>query len=376
MRASKFHEPKSSDVALAIPSDSGVLIEPGERPSADMTARLLFALTALYVQRPSHTAEEQQQYSELALRLIDKVEAATRTAVAGILQRHPDAPAEVAERLSGAQSSCDCDPKREPHSAADRHGAGNQRLNSDPHLGDGQSAGTEASFDAPAIGQPPPHAGEGRERTGEAFFAASPAERRRLLTLMARGYCDDVPGALEDRERAFGSVDAAALHGRFGEFTGEFERLIDIPRSLCERIVNDPSGEPMVVAAKAAAMPIAVLQRMLLLVCAAATHSVERVYDLTELYHDLDGRAARDLLVQWRMQAKSSNLSPEMEPDIADRRPGGSRPPPSPPPLAGEGRVGVSLRSRFSALTERVRSQAVSARRDRGSVARPDLRSR
>jgi len=52
----------------------------------------------------------------------------------------------------------------------------------------------------------------------------------------------------------------------------------------------------MVVAAKATGMPIAMLQRILLLVSASASYSVERVYDLTELYHRLDGRPARNIL--------------------------------------------------------------------------------
>jgi hypothetical protein len=118
----------------------------------------------------------------------------------------------------------------------------------------------------------------------------------------------------------------------------------------------------MVVAAKAAGMPIAILQRILLLVHPAADHSVERVYDLTELYHDLDERTARDLLVQWRTQATACDSLPEMETDAGD----GSRH--APRPIA-------SLRSRFGMLTERVRNQAFSVRRDRGNVGRRGLRS-
>jgi len=82
-------------VAFATSSDRDILTELDDRPGAEMTARLLLALTALYIQRPDPHGEEQQQYIELALRLIDKVEAVTRTAVGRILQRHPDAPAEV-----------------------------------------------------------------------------------------------------------------------------------------------------------------------------------------------------------------------------------------------------------------------------------------
>jgi hypothetical protein len=336
-----------SGVAVAA-SSHGIPTELAERPSADMTARLLLALTALYVQRPTHTAEEQQQYGELALRLIDKVEAATYSAVADMLRRHPDAPADVAARLGGIQSSRDCDPRAEPRSTPDQRCAVNQPLNGNL---DGQHASAHALSDAPAE-QPATLTPE----FGEAFFAASPAERRRLLSLIANSCGEDPAAAPEDGERVFGSIDG--LH-EIGEFTREFERLIDVPRSLYERILNDPSGEPMVVAAKAAGIPIAILQRILLLVDPTMSHSVERVYDLTELYHDLGGRTARDLLVQWRTQAAASDSLPGME--AADR-------PDAPISVA-------SLRSRFGALSERVRNQAFNARCDRGSVGQRGLQS-
>jgi hypothetical protein len=342
-------------VALAASSYS-IPIELAERPSADMAARLLIALTALYVQRATHTAEEQQQYSELALHLIDKVEAATHTVAAAMLRRHPDAPAQVAARLGGMPSARDGDPEAEPRSTPDQRCAGTQHLKG--NLGIAQAAAGTAS-DAPAR-----QTESLTPEFGEAFFAASPAQRRRLISLIADRHGDDPAVAPDDGERVFGSIDAAALHGRIGAFTCEFERLIDIPRSLCERILNDRSGEPMVVAAKAVGMPIAILQRILLLVNPAASHSVERVYDLTELYHDLDGRAARDLLVEWRTQATASESLLEMEADAQGGSPDAQRP------------ISVaSLRYRFGALTERVRNQAFNARPDRGSVGRRDLRS-
>jgi hypothetical protein len=326
---------KRSDVALVTSSNSDSLIELDDRPGADMTARLLLALTALYVQRPTHTTEEQQQYVELALRLIDKVEGGTRTAVGRILQRHPDAPAEVVARLGGRQAE------------------------------DGKSI------------RPPPLAGKGREGAfGDAFFAASAAERRRLLSLVERSGGDDVEAAPEDGERRYGNADEAALPSRIGEFAREFGQLIDIPTRVWERILNDPSGEPMVVAAKATDMPIAILQRILLLVSASASYSVQRVYDLTDLYHGLDGSAARHILALWRTQAKRNDPIPDTGLNTPDRRLGTPCLPPYPPAHAGEGRVGASLRARFGALTARVHGYAVNARADRGSVARRGLRSR
>ena len=116
-------------------------------------------------------------------------------------------------------------------------------------------------------------------------------------------------------------LDAAVLQGRIGELIREFERTLDLPRSLCERIVNDPLGEPMVVAAAAARIPIAVVQRILLLINPAVSHSVERVFDLTNLYYELDRRAADRLMSLWREAARR---------DEARRR---RRPP---PPVAAE----------------------------------------
>ncbi len=363
-------------MALVTSSNSDSLIELDDRPGADMTARLLLALTALYVQRPTHTAEEQQQYIELALRLIDKVEAAARAAVARILQRHPDAPAEVVVRLGGRQSSRDGDPEGEPYHTQD------QPFVCGPVLADRECAPALTPSDAPAGRQlPPPYsspqAGQGKSilppspaeegeegAFGETFFAASAAERRRLLSVVERG-CGDVEAAPEDSERRYGKADAAALPGQIREFAREFGQFIDIPTSLWERILNDPSGEPMVVAAKATGMPIAILQRILLLVSASASYSVQRVYDLTDLYHGLDSRAACRILALWRTQAKPDDPSPETGPNTADRRHGAPR-----------HTSMASLRSRFGALTARVQGYAVNAQAGRGSVAPCGLRSR
>ena len=81
----------------------------GARPGADMTARLLLALTALYAQKANHSQEEQRHYEELALRLVERVDAATRTTA--IFSKHEPArvtngfPGEFAKRYSSRTSS-------------------------------------------------------------------------------------------------------------------------------------------------------------------------------------------------------------------------------------------------------------------------------
>jgi hypothetical protein len=327
-----------------------------DRPGSDMTARLLLALTALYVERATHSPQEQQQYVELALRLIDKVDPATRTTVAGILSRHPDAPAEIFARLGGPPSQLAAREQPLPFPP--------------PHAGEGKSEGAIAPTlraTAPtSTAQPRTPTGVPSE-LGEAFLAASTTGRRALLAQLAASAPDEGSPADDDTgddgARVFGGLDSAAMQGRIGAFMREFERLFAMPRSLCERILNDRSGEPMVIVAKAADMPIAVLQRILLLVNPAVSHSVQRVYDLTDLYHGLDRGVARKLAAAWRAEAKPND--PGAPTAAADHKPAASRD----MSVAG-------LRSRFGALTERVAGKGISPRPDPGNAARRDLRSR
>src|SRR5215472_8744137 len=66
----------------------------------DMRPTLLRVLTDLYVQKLSHTPDEERHYTELALRLLDAVDVATRTAVAARLAEHLAPPRRIIERLA------------------------------------------------------------------------------------------------------------------------------------------------------------------------------------------------------------------------------------------------------------------------------------
>jgi hypothetical protein len=309
-----------------------------DRPGSDIRARLLLALTALYVERATHTEEEKRQYAELAQRLIDVVDETTRTAVAGVLREHPTAPIEMSRQLS--QNAA---PSAIPATPAGAH--------------------------VPAVDVAPapqaaasPYEALDPAEWGEAFFAATAPARRSLLALIANKCEGQNAESVQDIAQADSErLDAAALQGRIGEFIREFARLLDLPRGLCQRIINDPTGEPIVVAAIAVHLPIAVLQRLLLLVNPAVGHSVERVFDLTNLAYDLDRAAAIRLLSSWRVKARREEpASPPAgaSTDAAERE----RPP-------------AGLRARFGALSERISERGVTSRSDRESVARHDLRS-
>src|SRR5262245_41123413 len=80
-----------------VPVDS--LVDLACRDGVDVRPTLTRVLTDLYVQQPSHSSEEETQYVELVLGLIDSVDVKTRAAVAAKLRKYPQAPAAVIRRL-------------------------------------------------------------------------------------------------------------------------------------------------------------------------------------------------------------------------------------------------------------------------------------
>ena len=66
----------------------------------DTRATLLRVLTDLYLQRITHTPEEEHYYTELALRLIEAADVSERAALARRLAAYPAAPAPVVRRLA------------------------------------------------------------------------------------------------------------------------------------------------------------------------------------------------------------------------------------------------------------------------------------
>ena len=86
------------------------LVDLACRDGIDIRPTLLRVLTDLYVQKPAHSAAEETQYVELALGLIEAVDAPTRAAVAASLSAYPAAPAAILNRLAGTHSSAGAGP--------------------------------------------------------------------------------------------------------------------------------------------------------------------------------------------------------------------------------------------------------------------------
>ena len=84
---------------MEIPSLFDGLAEIGLRGGVDMRPTLIRVLTDLYVQKLKHTADEERHYTELALRLLDGVNAQTRATIAARLAPHSSPPLRVVQYL-------------------------------------------------------------------------------------------------------------------------------------------------------------------------------------------------------------------------------------------------------------------------------------
>jgi hypothetical protein len=256
----------------------------------DVKPTLLRVLTDLYVQNPVHTPEEERQYVELALRLIDAVDPATRQAIALRLAGYPAAPPAIIECLAA-------DLPRHPESTP---------------------AGAAAPPSFRALPRTAPSPATDASEFTELFFRANAETRRAILDNLQRA--GGAPARLPECDKELiARLERAVLGGRPGDFIREIERALEISRGLAERIVNDLSGEPLAVAAKALAMPIEVFQRILLFVNPAIGHSVRRVYGLSALYGEISADTASHLVTLWRAAQPRETARGQPDPARATR---------------------------------------------------------
>jgi hypothetical protein len=248
------------------------LVDLACRDGVDIRPTLLRVLTDLYVQKPKHSAEEETQYVELALGLIDAVDAPTLAAVMVSLSSYSGAPATILRKLSGTEF---------PLSSA-------------------------VSIQNAEV----------TDDLVELFFAAATEERRLILSNL------DVAAVTPARRPASASsevirrLEMAALQHNVGEFSRTLERALGISHALAERVARDHSGEPILVAAKALGMTAAILQRILLFLNPVIGQSVERVHDLARLFDELSPEAAVRMLAIWRKTGVRSR--PVHEPVLWD----------------------------------------------------------
>jgi hypothetical protein len=252
----------------------------------DSRPTLLRVLTDLYVQKPMHSAEEEQHYTELALRLIEVVDIPTRKTIADRLVRYPAAPLAVIRRLARdfvAFAKTDI-----------------QQLLDSPDVINQAKSITPSMTSETAIIHPPTAPVESLG-LGERFYAADSAGRQTILASVAAmgpAARQSLPSILD--EDTINHLENAVLGSRPDIFIHELEYLLDLSRANVQKIVNDTSGEPMVIAGIALGMPLAILQRILLFLNPAVGRSVERIYALTALYQATKPEVALRLVAIWR----------------------------------------------------------------------------
>ena len=271
-----------------------------DRTGVDTRPILLRVLTDLYIQKSSHTPEEERHYIELALRLIDVVDAATCVTVAEKLKSYPGAPDEVLRRLGLASLDA---PKQEPTSPVDPW------LNDD--LGIFETV-REQPASRPAASATTELAGDYVVQR-DAFFASD--SRARLMILRKLDYSADIQNVpLAQGTNVMRYLEQAALAGRFQEFTTLLQQSLGTSRATTGRIIADPLGEPFAVSAKAIAIPTDAFQRILMFLNPSISHSADRVYELSDLFEELQLPEALQMVAIWRaadrMEARKASHRP------------------------------------------------------------------
>jgi hypothetical protein len=283
----------------------------GLRSGVDVRPTLLRVLTDLYVHKLGHTADEERHYTELALRLLEAVDVATRLAVARRLTAYSRPPVRVLQWLSRDIPEIAAAVRADalPQPSADFEVAP-PLPTAAPSVGDDMApdpkrcADTSSAIDLATA-----------KELNELFFAATAEERRLILLnlnivapLPAEGTGVSHDPSVSRR------LEAAALARNREDFAQQLARALRIPREQARRMARDDLGESVMVAAKALGVPRDVLHRILLFFNPAVGHSVARVHALAALYDDMTVQAAHGMVAIWQALQQNERAATKHQP--------------------------------------------------------------
>jgi hypothetical protein len=287
------------------------LVALSRRDGVDIKPTLLRVLSDLYVHKPAHTNDEERQFVELTLRLLDAADVPARMAMAKTLAPYAGAPLpllrrlardviEVAEPVLRHSPGLD---NNELRAVVEEMGLSHAKLVAarfvEPEAGEDSGATEEPAFaetPQPQAHRAPPAAAS---ELSELFFAANATDRREILLNIEFAPIAPPRPPLEASETVR-RLERAALQHHVEEVIRGLERSLGLASDQARRIVGDASGEALIVAAKTLNMPSAVLQRILLFVSPVVSQSVERIYELMRLYDEITPEAASRLLTIWQ----------------------------------------------------------------------------
>jgi hypothetical protein len=262
------------------------LMSLSQREGVDIRPTLLRVLTDLYVQTPDHTADEERQFTELATRLLDEVDDATRAVVRAKLAIYPKTPRDIRRKLMIP-----------PPPLYPRHAA--------PPLQPAQSEAAPVTVAAPPLATLPVMVLTMKPQDAssliEMFTAAASKERAMILESLLDAPLK--PSAKVDprrASRAIAALEGAAMVADAQAFTLELADALTLPATVAKEIVADPLGEPLACAMKALGMDADAFQRVLLFLNPAIGASVMDVYRLARMYDILGERVALIMLAAWR----------------------------------------------------------------------------
>lgn len=265
------------------------------REGVDIRPTLLRVLTDLYVQTDNHTHDEERQFAELASRLIDEVDDATRAAVRARLAIYPSTPREVAWKLRLSHA--------DEHPAATRNNPPQfeQTFGIDPasdlEIVSGPEEPAAPVLSPPIMSMQPNDAA----KLIEMFLASDARHRAQILHSLPETPLKPSPSVDPRRAvRARAILEQAAMAADAARFVDELADALILTPRVAAQIVNEPGGEPLACALKALGMASESYQRVLLFLNPALGASVMDVYRLARLYDIIELRAALIMLAAWR----------------------------------------------------------------------------
>jgi hypothetical protein len=298
------------------------LADIGLRSGVDMRPTLIRVLTDLYVQKLTHTADEERHYTELALRLLDGVDVPTRATIAARLAKHLSPPLRVVQYLVNdlpeiavpLRGHAVLKPTAQPAAAAPappvaiaatvEHTAPAEPPRQDEPIKHAPVTDLRGTMDATTAGE-----------LNDIFFTAAEDERR-LILLNLHVAAPLSPGQVVVlRDPGIGQrLEAAALGNHREELVKQLAEGLRIPRDQARRIVRDDHGEPIVVAVKALGISRDVVYRLLMFVNPAVGHSVERVHALATLYDEMTAQAAEGMVAIWQALSGEARSAAKHQP--------------------------------------------------------------
>ncbi|TWB57127.1 DUF2336 domain-containing protein [Bradyrhizobium sacchari] len=262
------------------------LMSLSRREGVDVRPTLLRVLTDLYVQTRVHSDDEQRQFIELATRLIDQVDDATRAAVKAKLAIYPQTPVPVLQKLGlvAAQEGRRVPLARAIPAALSAPSPARESTEAEQRM-------------AANMAMQPKDAAE----IYDMFFRAGASERALILQNLAQTPLKAAPRIPTVRaKRAIQILEMAAIAGDVESFILELGDSLILPSRVAAEIVEDAGGEALAVAARALDMPSPNFQRILLFFKPEIGNSVNNVYRLSRLYDRLNDRSALVMLAAWR----------------------------------------------------------------------------